>query len=122
MERRKYLIVGGGLAADAAIRGIRELDSSGSVLVLSDESDPPYDRPPLSKALWKGVAIDTIWRHTELTKAELRLRSSAVALDPVSRTVRDAAGTTFGYEKLLLATGGSPRRLAETDPSVIYFR
>jgi 3-phenylpropionate/trans-cinnamate dioxygenase ferredoxin reductase subunit len=122
MERRKYLIIGGGLAADAAIRGIREVDSSGSVLVLSDENDPPYDRPPLSKALWKGVAIDTIWRHTELTKAELRLRSSAVALDPVSRTVRDAAGNTFGYEKLLLATGGSPRRLAETDPSVIYFR
>ena len=122
MDRRKYVIIGGGLAADAAIRGIREVDGSGSILVMSDEKDPPYDRPPLSKALWKGAAVDAIWRHTELTGAELRLRSGAVALDPGSRTVRNAAGETFAYEKLLLATGGSPRHLPEADPSVIYFR
>jgi len=122
MEQRKYLIIGGGLAADAAIRGIREVDNWGSILVLSDENDPPYDRPPLSNALSKGAAIDTIWRHTDLSDAELRLRSGIVALDPAARTVRDAAGNTFGYEKLLLATGGSPRRLKQADSSIIYFR
>ena len=68
MKRRKYLVVGGGLAADAAIRGIREVDRAGSILAVSDEDDPPYDRPPLSKALWKGAPLDTIWRHTEFER------------------------------------------------------
>ena len=76
MERRDYLIVGGGLAADAAIRGIREVDRTGSILAVSDEDDPPYDRPPLSKALWRGTPLDAIWRRTESAGAELigRLR------------------------------------------------
>jgi len=122
MEYRKYLIIGGGLAADAAIRGIREVDHTGSILAVSDEHDPPYDRPPLSKALWKGIAVDTIWRHTELTGAELRLGTRIVELDPASKTATDAAGDTFAYDRLLLATGGSPRRLRDADSTVIYFR
>jgi 3-phenylpropionate/trans-cinnamate dioxygenase ferredoxin reductase subunit len=122
MERRKYLIIGGGLAADAAIRGIREVDRAGSILAVSDEEDPPYNRPPLSKALWKGTAVDTIWRHTELAGAELRLGTKIVSLDPVSRAATDAAGNTLAYDRLLLATGGSPRRIHDADSSVIYFR
>jgi 3-phenylpropionate/trans-cinnamate dioxygenase ferredoxin reductase subunit len=122
MERRKYLIIGGGLAADAAIRGIREVDHTGSILAVSDEDDPPYNRPPLSKALWKGTAVDTIWRHTQLAGAELRLGTRIVSLDPASKTATDAAGNSFAYERLLLATGGSPRRIRDADSSVIYFR
>ena len=106
MEHRKYLIIGGGLAADAAIRGIREVDHAGSILAVSDEDDPPYNRPPLSKALWKGSAVDTIWRRTELTGAELRLGTRIVALDRAAKTAIDAAGATFAYDRLLLATGG----------------
>lgn len=122
MEHRNYLIIGGGLAADAAIRGIREVDHAGSILAFSDEDDPPYNRPPLSKALWSGSGIDTIWRHTELTGAELRLGTRITALDPASKTVGDVAGNSFTYDKLLLGTGGSPRRLRHADPAVIYFR
>jgi 3-phenylpropionate/trans-cinnamate dioxygenase ferredoxin reductase subunit len=122
MERRKYLVVGGGLAADAAIRGIREVDRASSILAVSDEDDPPYSRPPLSKALWKGTPLNTIWRHTELTGAELRLGTRIVSLDPAAKTATDAGGNTFAYDKLLLATGGSPRRLRDADSSVIYFR
>ena len=122
MEHCKYLIIGGGLAADAAIRGIREVDHAGSILAVSDEDDPPYNRPPLSKALWKGSAVDTIWRRTEWTGAELRLGTRVVALDRAAKTAIDAAGATFAYDRLLLATGGSPRRLQDADPSVIYFR
>src|SRR5215831_15776381 len=122
MEHRNYLIIGGGLAADAAIRGIREVDHTGSILAVSDEDDPPYNRPPLSKALWKGTALDTIWRHTELAGAELRLGTRIVSLDPAAKTATDAAGNTFAYDKLLVATGGSPRRIRDADPSVIYFR
>jgi 3-phenylpropionate/trans-cinnamate dioxygenase ferredoxin reductase component len=122
MEHRKYLIIGGGLAADSAVRGIRELDQDGSILVVSDDDHPPYDRPPLSKGLWKGTAVDTIWRHTELANAELRLGTRVVALNRSCRTATDADGTVVTYGKLLLATGGSPRPLRRADPSVIYFR
>ena len=73
MESCKYLLIGGGRATDAAVRGIREVDQAGSILVVSDEDDPPYDRPPLSKSLWRGNAVETVWRHTELAGAELRL-------------------------------------------------
>jgi NADPH-dependent 2,4-dienoyl-CoA reductase/sulfur reductase-like enzyme len=122
VQRCKYLIIGGGIAADAAVRGIRETDRSGSILVVSDEDDPPYSRPPLSKALWKGSSLDTIWRHTELADADLRLATRIAALDPGRKAASDAKGNVFAYDKLLLATGGSPRRLRDADASVIYFR
>ena len=54
MEHYKYLIVGGGMTADAAVRGIRELDESGSIGLISREPDAPYARPLLSKGLWKA--------------------------------------------------------------------
>jgi len=54
MRATRYLIVGGGLAADAACTGIREVDPGGRITVVSDEAHPPYARPPLSKALWTG--------------------------------------------------------------------
>ena len=122
MESRRYVIIGGGLAADAAVRGIRERDAAGSILVVSDEDRPPYDRPPLSKALWRGAPVDGIWCRTESAGAELRLGRPVVAIDRGSRIVRDAKGEVFGYEKLLLATGRSPRRLPEAPAGVIYFR
>ena len=122
MENREYLIIGAGLAADAAVRGIRELDRCGSVLVVSDEKDPPYARPPLSKALWKGESVDSIWCHTAAADAELRLGTSIVALDLRGQTATDSNGKIVSYEKLLLATGGSPRLLSNAGSSIIYFR
>lgn len=61
MEHYKYLIVGGGMTADSAVRGIRELDSNGSIGLLSAETVGPYDRPPLSKGTWKGKPLESIW-------------------------------------------------------------
>lgn len=122
MEHVKYLIIGGGLAADAAVRGIREIDRAGSILIVSDETDPPYDRPPLSKALWTGAPLHSIWRHTESTGAMLRLGTRIVTLNPSRRIARDADAKVYNYEKLLLATGGTPRRLCRSDSSIIYLR
>ena len=65
MEHFKYFIVGGGMTADAAVSGIRSVDATGSIALVSTESDKPYDRPPLSKGLWSGKTIDSIWRKTE---------------------------------------------------------
>jgi 3-phenylpropionate/trans-cinnamate dioxygenase ferredoxin reductase subunit len=60
MENYKYLIVGAGMAADAAVRGIRELDPSGEIAMIGNDQDPPYNRPPLSKNLWKGKPLERI--------------------------------------------------------------
>jgi NADPH-dependent 2,4-dienoyl-CoA reductase/sulfur reductase-like enzyme len=54
MPNYTYLIVGGGMTAAAAVQGIREVDPSGSIGLISAEGHPPYDRPLLSKGLWKG--------------------------------------------------------------------
>jgi 3-phenylpropionate/trans-cinnamate dioxygenase ferredoxin reductase subunit len=118
----RYLIVGGGMTADAAVRGIREVDSSGEIALLSAEPDPPYARPPLSKALWKGGPLDSIWLNTEALGVDLFLNRRAVAVDRAQRLVRDDRGSEYRFEKLLLATGGSPRRLERDSGAPIYFR
>ena len=118
----KYLIVGGGMTADAAARGIREHDADGSIVLVGAEPDPPYKRPPLTKGLWAGGDEAKIWKHTEQTGAELVLGRRIVELDLDARRATDDQGAAYGYEKLLLATGGSPRRFGGADDRVIYYR
>ncbi len=122
MNHHKYLIVGGGMTADSAVRGIRKLDPNGTVAMICDECDPPYNRPPLSKSLWKNKPFESIWRGTNDLNVDVYLGRKAVALDPARKIVMDDAGEIFTYEKLLLATGGSVRRLPDTGERVIYFR
>ena len=122
MPEFKYLIIGGGMTADAAVRGIRAVDTEGSLGLIGAEKDPPYDRPPLTKALWKGKDFETIWRGTQDESVELHLGSRVEQIDPKAGTVTDEKGTEYSYEKLLLATGGTPRRLPFGGDSVIYYR
>jgi 3-phenylpropionate/trans-cinnamate dioxygenase ferredoxin reductase subunit len=122
MHEYRYLIVGGGLTADAACKGIGERDPNGAIGVVADEAFPPYARPPLSKALWKGDDEDTIWCGTADLGVDLRLGRTIVSLDLAAREATDDAGETYGYERLLLATGGRPRRLQFGDDEAIYFR
>ena len=95
METSRYLIVGGGLTADAACKGIRELDPDGAIVLVGEEPHPPYARPPLSKALWKGDDESTIWRGTDELGVELRLGRRIVALDLERREARDDRGETL---------------------------
>jgi NADPH-dependent 2,4-dienoyl-CoA reductase/sulfur reductase-like enzyme len=118
----RYLIVGGGLTADAACKGIRSMDAEGSIGLIGDEPDPPYLRPPLSKGLWLGKDESSIWRGTDEQGVDLLLGREAVALDLDARTVTDDRGETHGYEKLLLATGGRPREIPGAAPGVVYYR
>jgi NADPH-dependent 2,4-dienoyl-CoA reductase/sulfur reductase-like enzyme len=106
-----YVIVGGGMTADAATRAIREADPGGAIELISAGAHPPYNRPPLSKALWKGEPESSIWRGTDALGATLRLGRRVTAIDPQPRTVTDETGEITGYGKLLLGTGGTPRRL-----------
>jgi 3-phenylpropionate/trans-cinnamate dioxygenase ferredoxin reductase subunit len=122
MEHYQYLIIGGGMTADAAVRGIRELDGSGSIGLISREPDAPYARPLLSKGLWKGRPLEKVWRHTEELGANLVLDRKVVVLDPKAKIVRDDAGDDYAYDKLLLATGGRPIRLPFGDDQIIYYR
>ncbi|HSL46961.1 MAG TPA: FAD-dependent oxidoreductase, partial [Anaerolineales bacterium] len=122
MRDYKYLIIGGGLAGDAAVRGIRELDNEGSIGMISMEPDPPYVRPNLSKGLWKGRPIEKIWRNTRDQGAELLLGRKITELDPQKKCLRDEYGDEYTFEKLLIATGGSPVRLPFGGEDIIYFR
>ncbi len=123
MKPHKYVIVGGGMAAAAAIGGIREIDPHGSIAVICAEKHAPYDRPPLSKALWTGQkTVAALSRDVAGPGVELHLGKRVVALDAPKKTVTDDAGNVHGWEKLLLATGGAPRRLPFADEGTIYLR
>ncbi|MCC6147146.1 MAG: NAD(P)/FAD-dependent oxidoreductase [Anaerolineaceae bacterium] len=122
MKHYRYLIIGGGLTGDAAVRGIRELDTESSIGMISRELDPPYTRPKLSKDLWKGRPVEKIWRNTRDLGVELYLKHKIVQLDPQSKSIHDDKGEKYTYDKLLLATGGSPNRLPFGADNIIYYR
>jgi 3-phenylpropionate/trans-cinnamate dioxygenase ferredoxin reductase subunit len=122
MAHYKYLIIGGGMTTDAAVRGIRDVDTKGSVGVIGEEPHPPYDRPPLSKKLWRGKPLESIWRKTETLDVDLHLGRAVQALDLPNKRVIDDQGDVHSFEKLLLATGGTPRRFPFGGDDIIYFR
>jgi len=122
MPHYPYLIIGGGMTADAAARGIREIDSAGAIGLISGEPDPPYDRPPLTKGLWKDGKLESIWRQTEGRKVELHLGRRVESIDVQQKRVADDQGTGYSFDKLLLATGGIPRRLPFGGEQIIYYR
>jgi 3-phenylpropionate/trans-cinnamate dioxygenase ferredoxin reductase subunit len=122
MPDYRYLIVGGGMTADAAARGIREADPHGEIGVLGEEPDAPYSRPPLTKGLWKGDPLESVWRKTADVGVTLHLGKRAARLEPATRQVIDHRGATYTYRKLLLATGARPRRLVAGGEQVIYYR
>jgi NADPH-dependent 2,4-dienoyl-CoA reductase/sulfur reductase-like enzyme len=110
------------MTADAAVRGIRELDSSGPIGLIGAETDPPYARPPLSKALWKGEAFESVWRKTGELPVDLHLGRRVTTLVSGEKRIVDDRGAEYTFGKLLLATGGSPRRLPFGGDDIVYFR
>ncbi len=128
--KTRYCIVGGGIAAAAAIEGIRAHDREGSILLLSRENHAPYRRSLLTKDLWYGTAtLERLPLHPDAWYAEqgvdVRLRYEVVEVDAEGRRLWHERGEPVEFEELLLATGCRPRRLraegAET-PGVRYFR
>ena len=116
MKDAGVVIVGGGLAAQRCAEALRRRGYDGSVRLVCAEPEPPYDRPPLSKELLSG-AIDEqalsyrpAWWYRE-REVELLLGARAVGLDAATRRLRLDTGASLPYGKLLIATGGSARRL-----------
>jgi 3-phenylpropionate/trans-cinnamate dioxygenase ferredoxin reductase component len=122
MTRYPYLIVGGGMTADAAARGIRELDANAPIGLIGAETDPPYARPPLSKSLWQTGKIEGVWRKTSEVGVDLHLGRRVVTLDLQEKKVTDDRGAGYAFDRLLLATGVTPRRLPFGGEQVMYFR
>jgi 3-phenylpropionate/trans-cinnamate dioxygenase ferredoxin reductase component len=110
------LIVGAGLAAAAAIEGIRERDTDGSITMIGAENHLPYDRPPLSKKLWLGKKdVQDLFVHGQAFYDQNGVAffpgRRVVSLDARSGTATDDKGQAYRFKKLLLATGGAPQRL-----------
>ncbi|NNM81672.1 MAG: FAD-dependent oxidoreductase [Burkholderiales bacterium] len=122
MEHRQYVIAGSGLAAFSAVVGIRSVDRTGSIAMFGSERHPPYDRPPLSKSLWKGEPLESIWKHADGLDFELHSGTKIVSIDPKNRVAVDDSGRGWSYDRLLLATGGSPRHLPFAEDGVLYLR
>ncbi|GGZ28283.1 ferredoxin [Streptomyces inusitatus] len=113
---RTFVIVGGGLAGAKAAETLRAEGFTGRVILVGDERDHPYERPPLSKGYLQGKeARESVFVHEPSWYAqadvELHLGQTVVAVDREAKSVRLGDGTVIHYDKLLLATGAEPRRL-----------
>lgn len=116
MREVKYLLIGGGLAAVRAAQQIRTLDADGSILLVSEEREQPYDRPPLSKEYLAGdksLAEITLEGQDKLTEqgVEWALGTEVTALDAAAKTATLTGGEQVRFGKALIATGGRPVRL-----------
>ncbi|WP_418956918.1 NAD(P)/FAD-dependent oxidoreductase [Streptomyces tritici] len=113
---QSFVIVGGGLAGAKAAETLRAEGFNGRVILIGDERDHPYERPPLSKGYLLGKEErESVFVHEPAWYAqndvELHLGQPVTAIDRDAHTVRLGDGTVIRYDKLLLATGAEPRRL-----------
>ena len=114
MKKHELVIAGGGLTAARAIKSYREAGGEGRITLLSKESVLPYHRPPLSKGYLRGETTDAPFAEDEAFyrdhDVEVLLETPVTAVDTVARKVAIADGIR-GYDRLLIATGATPRRL-----------
>ena len=126
MKKVDYLIIGAGIAAVSAAKGIREIDRQGTILMIGEESLPPYKKPMLTKTPLYGWDPERMVMHDAAWFAEksidLKTAACVTSIDPAAHTVKvckvqaeeaseaDPAGQTteeFAYGKLIYAAGGS---------------
>jgi 3-phenylpropionate/trans-cinnamate dioxygenase ferredoxin reductase subunit len=123
MAHFRYLIVGGGLAGDAAVEGIREVDAEGAVALIGAEVHAPYHRSQLTCGPWTGALSErAVFRTGGRGGVEWMPGRRAIALDTTERVVTDDRGERHGYERLLIATGCAARRLVGSAPEVVWLR
>ena len=127
---RTFLVIGAGQAAGRAVEAMRNEGFEGRIVLVGAEEHPPYERPPLSKQLLTGdYEPARTYLHDQAfydeRHIELRLATSALAIDRAARTVRLSDGDTLDYDKLLLTTGARVRRLSSPGadlPGIHYLR
>lgn len=129
-EHLKYVLIGGGLASSSAAKAIRAHDAEGSILLIGQEATRPYHRPPLSKDFLRGqIAREELFTDFvgwfKEQHVELRTGLRATQLDPSRKCVGLENGDEILYDKLLIATGASPKQLTIPGaklPNVHYLR
>ena len=109
------------MTGDSGARGVRDHDADGSIGMFTAEQHDPYARPPLSKGLWTGKEESSVFRGTPDLGVDIHGGRRIVSLDLDGHSATDDTGATHAFEKVLLATGGTPRRLPG-DADVIYYR
>ncbi|MGF1429050.1 NAD(P)/FAD-dependent oxidoreductase [Kitasatospora sp. LaBMicrA B282] len=111
-----HVIVGAGLAGAQAARTLREEGYDGPLVLIGEETEPPYERPPLSKGYLLGKdPREKIYVHPadwyREQRIDLRLGTAVTDLDPAAHRLTLADGSTVDYARLLLTTGSTPRQL-----------
>src|SRR5436190_12800306 len=115
-DAKTFVIVGAGMAGAKAAEALRSEGFEGRVVLLGDESERPYERPPLSKGYLRGEAErDSLFVHPssfyDEQEIELRVATRAQAIDASARSVVLTDGERLRFDRLLLAPGAEPRRL-----------
>jgi 3-phenylpropionate/trans-cinnamate dioxygenase ferredoxin reductase subunit len=115
-DHRTFVIVGAGLAGAKAAQTLRHESFTGRIVLIGAEPQPPYERPPLSKGLLLGTAEPgSVFVHEPgwytASDVELRTGATVTGIDREKRTARIEGGEEIRYDRLLLATGASPRQL-----------
>src|SRR5438093_8852108 len=124
-----FAIAGASLAGAKAAQTLREEGFDGRVVLIGEEAERPYERPPLSKDYLRGEADAKPYVHDESFYAaqeiELRTSTAVERIDTADRRVSLAGGETLAFDRLLLATGARPRRVslpgADLD-GILYLR
>src|SRR5689334_7453507 len=116
VDQRRFVIVGGGLAGAKGAEALRDRGFAGSIVLFASEDHLPYERPPLSKGYLKtGEGLDEAYVHTRQWYAahdvEVRTGTAVTAIDRNAHEVVTADGARTAYDRVLLATGSSPRTL-----------
>jgi 3-phenylpropionate/trans-cinnamate dioxygenase ferredoxin reductase subunit len=124
MTSQAFVIVGAGLAGGKAAEALRGGGFDGQITLIGEEGHLPYERPPLSKEYLAGKAErDSVFVHDQAwyrdQEIDLRLGRAATAIDRAARQVRLDDGARVPYDKLLIATGSSPRQL--TDAAGVHY-
>jgi len=110
------VIVGAGHGGAQAAIALRQAKFEGTIAMIGDEPELPYERPPLSKEYFSGEKVferilirpAAFWAERNV---EMLLNRRVVAVDPAAHSLTTADGATIGYGQLIWATGGSPRRI-----------
>jgi 3-phenylpropionate/trans-cinnamate dioxygenase ferredoxin reductase subunit len=119
----RYVLVGGGVAAAATAGALRRRGFDGEIVLVADEPEPPYERPPLSKDVLAGGDVVPARKPEWYTDhaVELRLGTRATQVRTDTRVVRLADGDDLHYDALVLATGSRARRLPGFDGDRIHY-
>lgn len=130
MDFIKYLLIGGGLASSQAAKQLRQLDPQTTIALVTDDPQPPYDHPPLSKDFLRGeMPKDKVFfddpSFYAAQKIDLKLGMAVTKLDSATHIATLDNGSQLRFDKALIATGGRPVRLATPGadlPGVHYLR